>query len=123
MTHRVVEDWRATYADPIRLAAGEALHLTGRQENWDGHIWLWAKSAAGPEGWIPDSLVARGPTGPVAREDYTAAELTCLAGDILTVEKVTHGWAYCRSKDGASGWVPERNLALLVTGNADRPEA
>lgn len=114
MKFRVDEDWQATYADPIRLAAGEVLQLTGRQDNWDGHIWLGAKSSGGLEGWIPDSLVGETEGGYVAREDYTAAELTCRSGEILTAERETHGWVFCMSEGGAAGWVPRKNLSPNV---------
>lgn len=50
MDYFVIEDWHASYVDPIRLVAGELVHLTGRQDNLDGHIWLWARSDAGLEG-------------------------------------------------------------------------
>lgn len=48
----VIENWQATYADPIRLESGDPVYLTGRQDNWNGHIWLWARSVSGLEGWI-----------------------------------------------------------------------
>lgn len=111
MKFSVTETWKATYADPIRLNAGEPVYLTGRQDNWDGHIWLWARSAAGQEGWIPDSIVGQRETGLFAREDYSAAELSCQAGQVIAGEKETHGWVYCRSADGSVGWVPRRNLS------------
>lgn len=110
MNFKVTEDWQATYADPIRLKAGEVLSLTGRQNNWDGHIWLWARSAGGLEGWIPDTIVSKTNAGCVAIEDYTAAELTCQAGQSVRGEKETHGWVFCRLQDGSAGWIPRRNL-------------
>jgi hypothetical protein len=106
----VHEEWKATYADPIRLKAGDPVHPTGRQDNWDGHIWLWARSSTGLEGWIPDSIVGQGDSGPFAEEDYTAVELTCQTGQILSGEKETHGWVYCRSMNGSAGWVPRKSL-------------
>ncbi|EKM98223.1 SH3 domain-containing protein [Acidocella sp. MX-AZ02] len=114
MNFIVIENWKATYTDPIRLAAGESIYLTGRQDNWDGHIWLWARSANGLEGWILDSLVCQGEVGPFAKEEYTAIELTCQVGQVLVGEKETHGWVYCRSAAGSAGWVPRKNLALAV---------
>lgn len=69
MKLRVIEDWQATYADPIRLAAGDMLYLTGHEDNWDGHTWLWARSSDGSEGWIPDNLICEAEGGHVARED------------------------------------------------------
>jgi SH3-like domain-containing protein len=109
----VVKDWVATYANPISISAGEQVELTGRQEDWDGHIWLWAKSADGLEGWIPDSLFDIGKTLHLAKDDYTAVELSCQTGQVLSGIKDTHGWVYCRSADGRLGWVPRRNLEQL----------
>ncbi len=111
MEFAVVSDWQASYAQPIRLSAGEGFCLTGRREEWDGHVWLWARCAAGLEGWVPDSLVVQGPTGPRAKADYSAVELTCRKAERLTGERETHGWVYCRNRSGAAGWVPRRNLS------------
>ena len=112
MIYTVVEDWVATYSNPIQLTAQEQLELTGRHDNWDGHIWLWAKSAMGLEGWIPDSLVEEVDGLHRANEDYTAAEISCQAGQILQGLKHTHGWVFCHSPDGKLGWVPLKNLTL-----------
>lgn len=109
-----MRDWVATYEDPIQLAAGDRVELTGRQDHWDGHLWLWAKSTKGLEGWIPDDLVLSENGIHRAREEYTAVELTCLTGQLLTSGKETHGWVYCYSADGQAGWVPKRNLVLTV---------
>ena len=110
----VIEQWQATYPDPISLKAGDMIILTGRQDNWEGHIWVWAKSMDGLEGWIPDTIVKRSNAGFVATEDYTAAELTCQKGETVTGEKETHGWVFCRASDGRLGWVPRKNLAPSI---------
>lgn len=48
----VVENWVATYSDPIQVANGETIELDGRVDVWDGHTWLWAKNLEGKEGWL-----------------------------------------------------------------------
>jgi hypothetical protein len=111
MKFTVITGWQAAYDSPIRLQAGDLLFLTGRQETWDGHVWLWARSAGGLEGWIPDILVGRAEGKCVANEDYTASELTCRPGQVLVGEKETHGWVFCRAKDGSTGWIPRKNLS------------
>lgn len=113
MNFRVIDPWKASYADPIRLQAGDPVHLTGRKESWDGHIWLWAMSSDGLEGWIPDTMVREEKAGSFATSDYTANELTCAVGQIIIGEHETHGWIYCRSEDGTAGWVPRRNLTPI----------
>ena len=107
----VLEDWTATYDDPIRVAAGEAVALDGRRDEWDGHVWLWARAADGREGWLPETLLLGSDGGWRANAAFDARELTCRAGDALTRLAATHGWALCRAADGRQGWVPQRNLA------------
>jgi hypothetical protein len=111
MQYEVTEDWTATYDAPVVLSAGETIELSGRQDIWDGHIWLWAKSPAGKEGWIPDSLVRTINGKHVAGEDYSAIELTCKRGQIVTGVEETHGWVLCRA-EGRTGWVPKNHLAV-----------
>ena len=54
----VLKPHTASYADPIRVTKGERVRLTGREELWDGHLWLWAVAEDGRGGWMPDSLIA-----------------------------------------------------------------
>ncbi len=107
--YRVSEAWEASYGDPIRVARDAPLELSGREDIWDGHRWLWATSG-GREGWVPDSLVRHQAAGPVAAFDYSAMELSCPKGARLTAGRETHGWVWCRAEDGREGWVPRRNL-------------
>ncbi len=107
----VRESHNASYADPIAVGAGEPLTLTGREDDWDGHRWLWAVAPDGREGWVPDDLAVGQGDGHVAARDYTAIELTCTAGEVVDVVRESHGWAWCRAQDGREGWVPRRNLS------------
>ena len=104
-------DHTASYADPIALRAGEPLTLSGREDVWEGHRWLWAVAVDGREGWVPDSLPRASGKGHVAAWDYAAIELTCAAGERLTLLRESHGWAWCRKGDGCEGWLPLRILA------------
>lgn len=110
MRYRVTQAWQASYDDPIRLSAGDPVWLTGRQERWEGHLWLWARASDGREGWVPDSVLQQDASGTVSREDYSAEELTCAPGEVLDAERETHGWLWCRNGMGDFGWVPRRNL-------------
>ena len=92
MKCRVIENWAASYADPIQIRKGEAVALDGRRDIWDGHCWLWAKASDGREGWIPDDILDDSSGATTAKEDYSAKELSCQAGQVLTVIKETHGW-------------------------------
>lgn len=104
---------RASYADPIAVRQGQALHVTERVEVWDGHTWVWASADDGRSGWVPDTLIQRDGASAVARYDYSAIELSCADGARLEVGIATHGWAWCTDAHGQNGWVPQRNLAPL----------
>ena len=112
MNSRVVlESHDASYAEPIEVTKGELVSLTGREDDWDGHRWLWAVAEDGREGWIPDDLVTVTDDGSVASRDFSAIELTCAAGDSVAFMWETHGWAWCRKDDGSVGWLPLKNLS------------
>jgi SH3-like domain-containing protein len=107
----VLENHTASYADPIEVTKGAPISLTGREDTWDGHRWLWAVADDGREGWVPDDLVSETDDGPVAARDFAAIELTCSAGEAVAFIRETHGWAWCRKDDGREGWLPLRNLS------------
>ena len=111
MTIRSVKNtYTASYANPIEVMKGQAVALTGREDIWDGHRWLWAVSEDGLEGWVPDSFITGDAENPIACYDYSAIELTCSAGEIVEFLRQTHGWAWCRKSDGSEGWLPLQNL-------------
>ncbi len=109
----VLEAHDATYSDPIEVARGAPLALTGREDVWEGHRWLWAVAEDGREGWVPDDLVTETDDGSVASRDFSAIELTCSAGDSVEFIRQTHGWAWCRKDDGSEGWLPLKNLSEI----------
>ncbi|MCC5988794.1 MAG: hypothetical protein JJT95_14035 [Pararhodobacter sp.] len=118
MRYKVNESWQASYDDPIRLRAGEAVVASGRQEHWDGYLWLWARAADGREGWVPDTLLDCATGDCRTRRDYSAVELTCRAGQVLEGGEEMHGWVWCRAADGQAGWVPRRHLDRFDTKSA-----
>ncbi len=107
----VLQSHTASYADPIRVAEGARVRLTGREERWDGHLWLWAVAEDGRQGWVPDSLIDTSGDVAVASHDYSAKELTVAAAETVEVVRETHGWAWCRDRTGSEGWVPIANLS------------
>lgn len=107
----VIADHEASYPDPISVKQNDALQLTGEEYDWDGHLWLWAINAQGKAGWVPDTLVSRTSAGCFANKNYSAMELSCIAGQALESFETTHGWAWCRAQDGNEGWVPLNNLS------------
>ena len=104
---RLCSGHHASYADPIRVAAGQQVRLTGREETWDGHRWIWAE-ADGRSGWVPDDLVVG--DGSAVRA-YSAVELDVAPETVIDVVYESHGWAWCRNGDGSCGWVPLRTLS------------
>ncbi len=90
----VLDNHNASYADPIGVAKGERLSLSGREDIWDGHRWLWAVADDGREGWIPDDLITEIGEEPVASRDFSAIELTCSAGEAVDIIWETHSWAW-----------------------------
>ena len=109
MRRTVVRAHAATYPDPIAVRCGDTLRLTGREEIWDGHRWLWA-IAHNREGWVPSDLPRRERGQTKAAYDYSARELDLEPGASVTVIEVSHGWAWCRDNRGLEGWVPLRVL-------------
>ena len=100
------------YADPISVRKGDLVNLSGRQDNWDGHVWNWAQNSSGKQGWIPDDLLAQvTETQGRAVRDYSAVELSCAPGEVLTVHGATHGLLWCENNKGEYGWVPENCFA------------
>ncbi|MEO1020075.1 MAG: SH3 domain-containing protein [Pseudomonadota bacterium] len=71
----------ASYPNPIILKKDGGLKLTGREEIWDGHRWLWAIAPNGKEGWIPDDLPRQSHNELIASHDYSAVELSCAPGE------------------------------------------
>nr|WP_210292344.1 SH3 domain-containing protein [Rhizobium sp. BK602] len=106
----------ASYADPIAFKIGDPINLTGKSDNWKGHIWLWAVGPDGRSGWIPDAAVLLSEEPSIASRNYSAIELTCSVGEILTALEETHGWVWCQAADGVKGWVPSEKLSSEDVG-------
>ncbi len=111
MNRLVEKSHVASYVDPITIDAGEQLNLTGRRDEWDGHVWLWAVAADGREGWIPDTLPEVKDGHRVASYTYSTAELTVYAGDVIDTLRETHGWVWGANDKSEQGWVPINVLA------------
>lgn len=109
---RVIEAHEASYTEPIAFDVGDEVRLTGHEDIWDGHRWLWASAPNGREGWIPDSF-ANAESRFVAKSAYSAMELTCRVGEVLEGDAETHGWVWARNSHGNAGWAPLRNLAPI----------
>lgn len=108
---RLLTGYTAQYPDPLCLAAGEAFTLTGREDLWQGYLWLWAVAADGRTGWVPAAWVDRRGAQGVCRREYSARELSVRAGAVVTVLEAESGWCWCADSLGRRGWVPAGHLA------------
>ena len=84
----VLENHSASYADSIKVAKGEFLSLTGREDVGDGHRWLWAIADDGREGWYA------APDGKFTRTDFVYDKeryrYICPGGKMLKTSGTTH---------------------------------
>lgn len=109
---RVVADHRATYADPLRVRAGDLLQVGGRDEEFPG--WVWCTGPDGRSGWVPEKDLERTERGAVARRDYSARELDVRAGEEVIPSEEECGWVWVTNASGEAGWVPRTHLAPIA---------
>lgn len=107
MLWKVIAEHKAIYPNPISVSKSDSIVLNGREDDWDGHRWLWAIAGDGREGWVPDDLPAM-VSGKIAQcaYDYSAVEISVKSGETLTGTIKRHGWLWCKNKNSTSGWVP-----------------
>lgn len=120
------------FPQPIAFEAGARLRVGARyvpdpdevgEQEWTD--WVFCRldgpgeprgaSAAG--GWVPLQILELiDADTAIAREAYTARELDVRAGERVIATRSLNGWAWCERADGASGWVPWRNLQRVGDG-------
>lgn len=102
--YRAVKPWKVVYTDPVCGVVGDRFALGRRDDEYPG--WVWATSADGRAGWLPESwLRVEGESG-VLLCHYTAAELPLEPGDVISGELVLNGWLWAINTVGQEGWVP-----------------
>jgi len=104
MKREVKSPYECAYADPLRLEAGENVQVEGKPTEWEG--WIWCTNSKGKAGWAPCTYLNIQGNQATAIRDYVAAELTVKLGDILDIQLIESGWAWCDREDCSSGWVP-----------------
>ena len=107
-----------SYEDPISVKKGDRVFLSGEMDDWDGHIWLWAKASDGRQGWLPSAYFEQWTDWQSCDFSMNTLELTCQIGSVLTAIDEKFGWLLCHSGQGdinhdEKGWVPKRCLTLL----------
>ncbi|MEO0824557.1 MAG: SH3 domain-containing protein [Cyanobacteria bacterium J06635_15] len=88
MQVKVIEEYRTPDHDPITFAAGEAVDVGHRDDEYPG--WIWAKAKSSNHGWVPESILKIDSLGSqaIALEAYSAKELNTYSGEWLTVHRV-----------------------------------
>ena len=112
---RAIIDHEMKFPDPLNARAGEMVTLDGREEPWDDHpewLYLFCVDQHGKTGWVPADLVARDGDKGTMRADYDTRVLSITAGETLIVERSAYGWLWCVNDEGASGWVPARDVEV-----------
>lgn len=109
---QVIEAWEATYPEPIALAAGDTVVVGRRDDEWPEFVWCDAPT--GRSGWVPAAFLDT-PEGPEARATraYSARELTASPEALVEVLESAAGWSWCRTGEGATGWLPDRILTAV----------
>ena len=109
---RVVEEYQAPYADPIRVKAGEDVNVDLSKET-DIAGWVWCTNLEAKSGWVPRVYVEiEGNQGRLL-QDYNAIELTIHVGDILKVHKEESSFYWVTNQVGEQGWVPIANIEVM----------
>lgn len=108
---RVLRDYDAEFADPIEVTAGEA--LTPDPSRHDATFgWIWCDGPDGRGGFTPEAWIDRNQQPWRIIRDYTARELSVVAGETIVLYYGESGWAWGRNAAGATGWVPDFILEL-----------
>jgi len=107
---RVVVAYTCAYPNPLRVKEGEMVTAERRDCEWPG--WIWCRSEAGVEGWLPEEfLTLNDQVGQAElKREVDATELTVAVGDELTLIDEVAGWIRCRAADGSVGWIPADNV-------------
>lgn len=109
----VTKDYASAYPRPITFAKGAPLTVGRKDDGPEGwEDWFFCRTPGQEDGWVPGQAIeiVRGNVA-IAREDYTAKELTVRRGEHVVGSRTLNGWAWCaRPDDSEAGWVPLANL-------------
>lgn len=109
---RAIAPHSPKYATPLTVEMGEALTIEKTDAEWQS--WRWCVNRSGKGGWIPDAYLEQfGHSGQaIAREDYTAKELTVEPDERLTLHYEESGWFWASRQSGEEGWVPAKCVVV-----------
>jgi len=105
----LIRSYHTQYQQPIAFSAGETVLLGERDVEWTEFI--WATDVRGSSGWVHQRWLDRDHGNATAIRDYSARELDAEAGETLELIEEAGGWWWAQKNDGASGWLPARDVA------------
>ncbi len=88
-----------------------------KDSEWEG--WIWCTNSEGESRWVPEAFIERRGKYCLALRNYESTELSVQEGDILQINEVESGWAWCKNADGHSGWVPIASLDVYEERNSN----
>ena len=91
------------------LREGETVAVGRHDTTWPAFVLVVAPHG---EGWVPARHLSADSGGATVTAAYDTTELALLAGQTVTVldRDDESGWWWCRTDDGATGWVPMDSL-------------
>lgn len=90
---------------PISVAPGDPVMVGDRDTDWPAFVFVTAPSG---RGWVPARHLSADAGAAVVEHPYDTTELAVAQGQEVTVVERddASGWWWCRTDDGAEGWVP-----------------
>lgn len=116
-TAKVIRSHQQSYVDPITIQVGDMVEASGKEDSWNGWIWIWCTNLQGKSGWVPKSYVELSGSTGRALYDYSAIELSVNSGEEVVIEKEESGWVWCVKRDGKRGWVPLENIEVITASS------
>jgi len=101
----VVKPYERPYENPIAVSAGEQV-TPDFDKSSDIEGWVWCTAKDGRSGWTPKEWLTQSKDIWRVDREFSAIELTVVAGDILEVAFAESGFYWVRKENGELGWVP-----------------
>ena len=109
MIWQVIKTHHRTYENPVAGKTGDVF-ITGKLDDWQGHIWIWCTNQEGLEGWVSEHILELKDGQATLNEDFDALELSVSEGEQVTGSRQLGGWLWSNNSQNESGWVPLENL-------------
>jgi len=110
----VTEAYETVYKNPIKLKIGDTVKIEKRETNPDWLGWVYCIDSRGIAGWVSEKYLNESRQTATAIKDYDATELTVSSGEHVKIYYEEFGWCWCRNEDGVRGWIPSKNLKVVL---------